>query len=174
MCYFSLFETQCFPFNSFFRCLFALLGCFKEDGNQQVWLEVGVLLTFLVSAPCHLHPTLLSPTRFFPICTSSLLPALQKRAGWRVFLLFLFVSLIHGGKLWLKLKETLGTSFRKQEEKWSLWNDCQLRSFPRKEEDSHGGRSLGIVITSSAHEGTLQMLLSDWSWSQHPCHAVFI
>lgn len=52
MSYFSLFKTQCFPFDSFIRYLFALLGCFEWEGNQHVWLQVGVLPTFVVTVPC--------------------------------------------------------------------------------------------------------------------------
>lgn len=52
MSYFSLFKTQCFPFASSIRYLFALLGCFEWEGNQHVWLQVGVLPTFVVTVPC--------------------------------------------------------------------------------------------------------------------------
>ena len=62
MSYFSLFETQCFPFDSFIRSLFALLGCFEQEGNQQVWLQVGALPTYLLAVPCHLHDPLCAHT----------------------------------------------------------------------------------------------------------------
>lgn len=180
---FILFDMKCFwLLYQIFIYSFRLLWRKQQSvGLVSVWSAAktsrvsSLPLAWFPCAPTHLTA---SPVRFFSISALQLLPALQSRADWRLLPL-LTALLARRGKLWLGLKETLGTGFQKKGEKASLcWNGCQLRNFLRNDKDSHCSSSLGVASTSNAAssvgEGSSWGLLRDWSWFGHQCCAGFI